>query len=401
MSNVALLFPGQGSQMVGMGRDFWNNFDVAKKLFEEASDAISFDLRKLCFEGSIDDLTMTMNAQPALLTVSVIAYQVYMQEIGMEPAYLAGHSLGEYSALVCAGVLSFHDAIKLVRQRGIIMHNADPDQKGTMAAISGIHLDTLQNICEQVSTIERPACVACVNADQQFVISGHRHSIQEIIKRTETLRTKHSYINVSGPYHSPMMQTAAEQFKVELDQYQYAHAKFPIISNVTAAPYEPDRSVVDYLTMQMTMPVRWSESMLYLVANGVTEVIELGSKHVLVSLMSKITKRIIPYSLSQPSDLLMLTNTQERKNKRLTIRKKLLSELIVTALISRNYNPDSISYTQTVEPLFNQLQRAKEQVNNNEYELSEEEINDALQVCHSIIIAKNIPLDGTALIDAI
>ncbi|WP_339297169.1 ACP S-malonyltransferase [Paenibacillus sp. FSL R5-0623] len=401
MSNVALLFPGQGSQMVGMGRDFWNNFDVAKKLFEEASEAISFDLRKLCFEGSMNDLTMTMNAQPALLTVSVIAYQVYMQEIGMEPAYLAGHSLGEYSALVCAGVLSFRDAIKLVRQRGIIMHNADPDQQGTMVAISHIRLDTLQNICEEVSTKERPACVACMNADQQFVISGHRHSIQEIIKRTETLGTKHSYINVSGPYHSPMMQTAAEQFKVELDQYQYAHAKYPIISNVTAAPYESDRSVVDYLNMQMTMSVRWSESMRYLVANGVNEVIELGSKHVLVSLMSKITKSILPYSLSQPSDLLMLTNTQERKNKRLTIRKKLLSELMVTALTSRNYNQDSISYAQMVEPLFHHLQRVQEQIHKNGYELSEEEINDALQVCHSIIIAKKIPLDGTALIDAI
>jgi len=401
MSNVALLFPGQGSQMIGMGRDFWNNFDVAKKLFEEASDAISFDLRKLCFEGSMNELTMTMNAQPALLTVSVIAFQVYMQEIGLEPAYLAGHSLGEYSALVCAGVLSFHDAIKLVRQRGIIMHNADPYQKGTMAAISGIHLDTLQIICEQVSTIERPACVACMNADQQFVISGHRHSIQEIIKRTENLRTKHSYINVSGPYHSPMMQTAAEQFKVELDQYQYAHAKYPVISNVTAAPYESDRSDTDYLTMQMTMPVRWLESMNYLIKQGVTEVIELGSKHVLVSLMSKITKRIVPYSLSQPSDLLMLKNTQERKNKRLTIRKKLLSELIVTALISRNYNPDSISYTQTVSPLFHHLQRVHEQIHKNGYELSEEEINDALQVCHSIFTAKQIPLNRTALIDAI
>ncbi|WP_405169954.1 ACP S-malonyltransferase [Paenibacillus sp. FSL H8-0280] len=401
MSNVALLFPGQGSQVVGMGRDFWNNFDVAKKLFEEASYAISFDLRKLCFEGSLNDLTMTMNAQPALLTVSVIAYQVYMQEIGMGPTYLAGHSLGEYSALVCAGVLSFRDAIKLVRQRGIIMHNADPHQQGTMVAISHIQLDTLQNICEEVSTKKHPACVACMNADQQFVISGHRHSIQKIIKRTESLGTKHSYINVSGPYHSPMMQTAAEQFKVELDRYQYAHAKYPIISNVTAAPYECDRSVVDYLNMQMTMPVRWSESMLYLVENGVTEVIELGSKHVLVSLMSKITKRTVPYSLGQPSDLLMLTNTQERKNKRLTIRKKLLSELMVTALISRNYNQDSIAYTQTVEPLFHQLQRVKEQIHKNGYKLSEEEINDALQVCHSILTAKQISIDETALINAI
>ncbi|MGC5773108.1 ACP S-malonyltransferase [Paenibacillus pabuli] len=400
MSNVALLFPGQGSQIVGMGKGFWNHFDVARKLFEEASDAISIDLRKLCFEGSMDDLTMTMNAQPALLTVSVITYQVYMQEIGVAPAYLAGHSLGEYSALVCAGVLSFHDAIKLVRQRGIIMHNADPHQQGTMAAISHIPLNTLQKICEEVSTSEHPVCVACINTDQQFVISGHRRSIQEVIKRTESMEAKHAFINVSGPYHSPMMQRAAEQFKVELDQNQYEPAKTPIISNVTAAPYQSDQSVAQYLDMQMTMPVRWSESMQYLVGKGVTEVIELGSKHVLVSLMSKITKRIIPYSLSQPSDLLTLTNTSERKNKLLTIHKKWLSKMMVTALISRNYNPDSISYTQTVDPLFHQLQRVKEQIKNG-YELSEEEINETLQVCHSILTAKQIPMNASTLIDAI
>ena len=324
MSHIALLFPGQGSQVVGMGKEFWNEFDVAKQLFEEASEAICCNLKKLCFEGSMNDLTLTMNAQPALLTVSVIAFQVYMQEIGVKPIYMAGHSLGEYSALVCAGVLPFRDAIKLVRQRGIIMNNADPHQQGTMVAMSHIKLETLQKICEEISTKERPACVACMNADQQFVISGHRQTIQEMINRTESLGTKHSYLNVSGPYHSPMMNMAGERFKVELDQTKYSQAKYPVISNVTATPYHLIDSVVDYLNMQMTMPVRWLESMHYLIEQGVTEVIELGSKNVLVSLMNKITKRIVPYSLNQPSDLLILTNTHERKNKLLTIRKNMV-----------------------------------------------------------------------------
>ncbi|PQP81879.1 [acyl-carrier-protein] S-malonyltransferase [Paenibacillus sp. PCH8] len=392
MSNIALLFPGQGSQMIGMGKGFWNHFDMARKIFEEASDAISFDLRKLCFEGSMDDLTMTINAQPALLTVSVIAYQVYMQEMGVEPRYLAGHSLGEYSALVCAGVLSFHDAIKLVRQRGIIMQNADPDQQGTMVACSNIRLETLQTICEEVSTLEYPVCVACINADQQFVISGHRRSIQKMIARTEFRGIKHSFLNVSGPYHSPMMQIAAKQFKAELEQIKYNPAIIPIISNVTAEPYQPDRSVIDYLNMQMTMPVRWLESMHYLIGNGITEVIELGSKHVLAGLMSKITKSIMPYSLSQPSDLLILKNIHGRKNKLMTIRKNMLSKLVVTAHITRNYNPDSISYADRVEPLFLKLQQVKELLDNPGYELSEEEINSYIQMCHSILSAKRIPM---------
>ncbi|MEG9463209.1 MAG: bacillomycin D biosynthesis malonyl-CoA transacylase BamD, partial [Bacillus amyloliquefaciens] len=136
MNNLAFLFPGQGSQFVGMGKQFWNDFVLAKRLFEEASDAISLDVKKLCFNGDMNELTKTMNAQPAILTVSVIAFQVYMQEIGVKPRFLAGHSLGEYSALVCAGALSFQDAVTLVRERGILMQNADPQQQGTMAAVT-------------------------------------------------------------------------------------------------------------------------------------------------------------------------------------------------------------------------------------------------------------------------
>lgn len=396
MSNLAFLFPGQGSQIVGMGKSFWDNFDVAKKLFEEASDAISIDLRKLCFEGSMDELTLTMNAQPALLTVSVIAFQVYMQEIGVEPTFLAGHSLGEYSALVCAGSLSFHDAIKLVRQRGVIMNNADPYQQGTMVAISQINLETLQQICEEVSTKQFPACVACMNSDQQFVISGHRQSIQQIIKITESMGTKHSFLNVSGPFHSPMMQIAGEQFKVELDQFKYEKAKYPIISNVTATPYQPEQSVVDYLNMQMTMPVKWSESMHYLLANGVTEVIEMGSKNVLVNLMNKITKRIVPYSLNQTSDLKILTDVNERNKSMLNVRKKILSEMIIKAFISRNYNKDLSSYTKLVAPLFMRLQLVKEQVDNNPSELSEVDINNSIQICKTILSAKQHEMNNYA-----
>ncbi|MGQ8873039.1 ACP S-malonyltransferase [Paenibacillus sp. TSA_86.1] len=401
MSNVALLFPGQGSQIVGMGKDFWNQFDVAKLLFEEASDAISFDLKKLCFEGNMNDLTLTMNAQPALLTVSVIAFRVYMQEIGMTPVYMAGHSLGEYSALVCADVLSFRDAVQLVRQRGIIMHNADPYQQGTMCAISNIGVGTLQEICEEVSTNERPVSIACINANQQFVISGHRQSLEEVIRRTESKDTKHSYLQVSGPYHSLMMQDAAEQFKIELHQYRYSDAAYPIISNVTAEPYQSDRPVVDYLNNQMTWPVRWLESMHYLIEQGVDEVIELGSKQVLVSLMNKITKNIVPYSLGQPSDLTILANSQARQDKLLTIRKQKLSQLMITAFTSRNYSQDLAIYNKTVELLFPKLQMMKEQLDNNRHELSEKDIHDSIELCHCILRAKQSPMNEKAMMNTI
>ncbi|MDM5277043.1 ACP S-malonyltransferase [Paenibacillus silvae] len=401
MSNVALLFPGQGSQIIGMGRDFWNHFDVAKRLFEEAGDAISFDLKKLCFEGNIDDLTLTMNAQPALLTVSVIAFQVYMQEIGTKPAYMAGHSLGEYSALVCAGVLSFRDAVRLVRQRGILMHNADPYQQGTMAAISNLPIRTLQEICEEVSTSEHPVCVACINTDQQFVISGHRQAIQKVLKRSECMGIKHAYLKVSGPYHSPMMQSAAEQFKAQLSQYPYHPAECPIISNVTAKPYQSDHPVVDYLNRQMTEPVRWLESMHYLMEQGVTEVIELGSKQVLGSLMNRITKDIVPYSLGQPSDLTILSDSELRKNKRLSVLKNQLPRLMTSALTSRNYSQDSTAYNNTVKPLFSELQQLKERLDGDSRDLGEKDIYVSIKLCHSILAAKQHPKHRNAIMNTI
>ncbi len=150
MNNLAFLFPGQGSQFVGMGKQFWNDFVLAKRLFEEASDAISLDVKKLCFNGDMNELTKTMNARPAILTVSVIAFQVYMQEIGVEPRFLAGHSLGEYSALVCAGALSFQDAVTLVRERGILMQNADPQREGTMAAVTQLSPNVAGNMFESI-----------------------------------------------------------------------------------------------------------------------------------------------------------------------------------------------------------------------------------------------------------
>ncbi|KAF1677377.1 ACP S-malonyltransferase [Bacillus sp. SKDU12] len=391
MNNLAFLFPGQGSQFVGMGKQFWNDFVLAKRLFEEASDAISLDVKKLCFNSDMNELTKTMNAQPAILTVSVIAFQVYMQEIGVKPRFLAGHSLGEYSALVCAGALSFHDAVTLVRQRGILMQNADRKQQGTMAAVTQLSLQTLQEMCLEVSTEEIPVDVACMNSDQQHVISGHRQAVERVIRLAEKMGGKCTYLNVSAPFHSSMIGSASEQFQTVLHQYSFRDAAWPIISNVTAHPYSSGHSINEHLKHHMAMPVRWAESMHYLLLHGVTEAIELGPKNILASLLKNITNHIAPYSLGQTSDIHLLSNSAERNKNIVQLRKKQLHKLMIQSVISRNYNKDSLAYSNMTTPLFTQIQELKKKMDRHADELSEQELEHSIHLCKLICEAKQLP----------
>ncbi|WP_395096811.1 bacillomycin D biosynthesis malonyl-CoA transacylase BamD [Bacillus amyloliquefaciens] len=391
MNNLAFLFPGQGSQFVGMGKQFWNDFVLAKRLFEEASDAISLDVKKLCFNGDMNELTKTMNAQPAILTVSVIAFQVYMQEIGVEPRFLAGHSLGEYSALVCAGALSFQDAVTLVRERGILMQNADPHQQGTMAAVTQLSLQTSQEICSKVSTEDFPAGVACMNSEQQHVISGHRQAVERVIKMAEEKGAAYTYLNVSAPFHSSMIRSASEQFQTVLHRYSFRDAAWPIISNVTARPYSSGNSISEHLKQHMTMPVRWTESMHYLLLHGVTEVIEMGPNNVLAGLLRKTTNHIVPYPLGQTSDVHLLSNSAERKKHIVRLRKKQLNKLMIQSVIARNYNKDSAAYSNMTTPLFTQIQELKERMKRHEDVLSEQELEHSIHLCKLICEAKQLP----------
>ncbi|MCC8303485.1 bacillomycin D biosynthesis malonyl-CoA transacylase BamD [Bacillus sp. ICE1] len=391
MNNLAFLFPGQGSQFVGMGKQFWNDFVLAKRLFEEASDAISLDVKKLCFNGDMNELTKTMNAQPAILTVSVIAFQVYMQEIGVEPRFLAGHSLGEYSALVCAGALSFQDAVTLVRERGILMQNADPHQQGTMAAVTQLSLQTLQEICSKVSTEDFPAGVACMNSEQQHVISGHRQAVERVIKMAEEKGAAYTYLNVSAPFHSSMIRSASEQFQTVLHRYSFRDAAWPVISNVTARPYSSGNSISEHLKQHMTMPVRWTESMHYLLLHGVTEVIEMGPNNVLAGLLRKTTNHIVPYPLGQTSDVHLLSNSAERKKHIVRLRKKQLNKLMIQSVIARNYNKDSAAYSNMTTPLFTQIQELKERMKRHEDVLSEQELEHSIHLCKLICEAKQLP----------
>jgi [acyl-carrier-protein] S-malonyltransferase len=286
----AFLFPGQGSQYSGMGKDLVDNFTVAKHLFEEACDALGFDLASMCFSGSEDDLKLTANTQPAILTTSIAALRVLEQEADLLPAYTAGHSLGEYSALVCAGALSFADAVRTVRLRGTFMQEAVPVGVGTMAAIMGINAPELVQLCADAAEGEVVA-PANFNSPGQIVIAGHATAVDRAMVLAKERGAKRALpLPVSAPFHSALMEPAAKRLDETLRSVLVSDFRCPVVGNVEAAPYQETARVKPLLVEQVCAPVRWDESVLKMKELGVTNYVEIGPGKVLSGLAKRIAK---------------------------------------------------------------------------------------------------------------
>lgn len=292
MSKTAFLFPGQGSQYAGMGKDLAENFAVARQTFEEADDALGFKLSSLCFEGPEEDLKLTFNTQPAILTASIAALRVVRQETGLAPDYLAGHSLGEYSALVAGGALSLADAARTVRARGTFMQEAVPVGVGAMAAMLSIEADELAAICAEAAQGEVVA-PANFNSPGQIVIAGHAAAVNRAIEiaKSKGFR-KAMLLPVSAPFHCSLMQPAADRLKQVLDAVTVAELAQPVISNVEAAPNQDHGRVRELLVTQVCAPVRWEQSVQAMIGLGVERYVEIGPGKVLTGLVKRINKEM-------------------------------------------------------------------------------------------------------------
>jgi len=286
---TAFLFPGQGSQVMGMGKDLAQRHPIARGTFEEADDALGIKISQLCFEGPEDELRLTENTQPAILTASVAAWRV-LQEKGIKPAFVAGHSLGEYSAHVAAGTMTFADAVRTVRNRGKYMQEAVPVGTGSMAAILGMSPDAVAGVCSDAAQGE--VCEAAnINSPEQIVISGHVAAVERAVKLADERGAKRAKVlPVSAPFHCSLMKPAQERLAAVLQGLQFATPQFPVVSNVDARPVEDPESAREALLRQVTGSVRWSQSMQWLVAQGAQTFVEVGPGKVLCGLMRQIDR---------------------------------------------------------------------------------------------------------------
>ena len=283
---VAFLFPGQGAQTVGMGKDLYDAVPAAKAIFDEADQALGFPLSQLCFEGPMETLTQTINTQPAILTASVAAFEAArdaLQAKGLTPAYTAGHSLGEYSSLVAAGAMTFTDAVKLVRERGRLMQAAGDAQEGAMAAVMGMPEDQLQAICEA-----NGVDMANLNSAEQIVISGSKEGIEAAQKAAEEGGARRVVpLTVSAAFHSSLIDPAVPGMRTALESASISAPTYPVIGNVTAQPLETADEITDELARQIRSSVQWFRTVEYLRDNGVTMFIEIGPGKVLTGLVKR------------------------------------------------------------------------------------------------------------------
>ncbi|HUY27984.1 MAG TPA: ACP S-malonyltransferase [Candidatus Binataceae bacterium] len=289
---LAYLFDGQGSQRVGMGAELVANFPAARAVFDEADAALGFKLSRLCFEGPEEELRLTANTQPAIVAASIAAFRVFEQEVGARADVAAGHSLGEYSALVASGALGLADAVRAVRERGRLMQAACPPGQGAMAALIGLDLGVVQEICAQVSANGEIAAPANLNAPGQIVISGHAAPVRRALEiAKERGATMAQELKVSAPFHCPLMAPARLGMKPVLDRISIAEPKIGVIANVTAEVNRDPARIVPLLLEQITEPVRWDQSMMRLVEIGVTDAVEFGGR-VLMGLMRRIDRNL-------------------------------------------------------------------------------------------------------------
>jgi [acyl-carrier-protein] S-malonyltransferase len=299
---IAFMFPGQGAQYAGMGRSIAEKFPAASAVFKEADKALEFPLSTLCFEGPAEELQLTENTQPAVLTTSVALYRV-LADVGIAPDFVAGHSLGEYSALVAAGAIPFLDAVQTVRRRGRYMQEAVPVGQGAMAAILGMDADQVTWICDQVSDGEVVA-PANFNSPKQTVIAGHRTAVERAIPAAKAAGAKRAILlPVSAPFHSSLMLPAEERLAGDLDAIQFSDLRIPIVTNVDARPVRTGDEARDALKRQPSRPVRWSDTVRCLLDAGVDTFIEVGPGKVLTGLVRSIEKSVTMLNVEDESSL--------------------------------------------------------------------------------------------------
>lgn len=402
MKEYAIAFPGQGSQYIGMGKDLYMHNKVARETFEEAGDVLGYDLCKLCFEGDIDELSKIDIVQPAILTTSVASYKVLMQEVEQKPAYLLGDSLGEISALVCSGAINFRDAIKIAYKRGKLMGGA-AIESGYMIAIMGLDLDVIEDICHSISSKGHIVEISNVNSEEQIVISGNNKAVDEAIDQLKKLGGRIMRINTGNPFHCSLMNPVRQELLEELLQYSYHPFQYPVISNLSALPYQDKEDIPYYLSEQLVKTVRWKESIDYISNQKIFSIIEMKPQTVIRSLLMTNNLNIDVYSYDDKKDRpyiekittsisnYLTNNTNENKN-------NLIQMCISVIASTKNSNWVQEDYSENVVEAYNRLIKIQKDLVCDDCSANYEDMDMSLKLLLKALKAKKINPDNQYLL---
>jgi [acyl-carrier-protein] S-malonyltransferase len=304
MKKIGLVFPGQGSQFVGMCRELYDQYEDVRAFFGIADETLGFSISNLCFQGPEEELRQTYNTQPALLLASYSVWRVLKKELSVEPFLLAGHSLGEYTALLASGFFTFEDALRITRMRGMLMEKACPKGKGGMVALLGPNMEVVRPLLEEISYDDYVAVPANLNSAEQVVLSGDMDALREGVDRLKGMGYKKAiFLNVSGPFHSPLMREAADALKAELEGIHSGDMRVAVVSNVDATPTMDKNLVVGKLYGQMCSAVQWEASVKRMAAEGVELFLEVGPQKVLTNLIRKITPDVPCHNVEKITDI--------------------------------------------------------------------------------------------------
>lgn len=396
MEKIAFVFPGQGSQYVGMCRSLCEQFDIAKKTFEEASDVLGFDLGKLCFDGSLGELSSTENSLVAILTSSVAEFRVYMQEIGVAPQFCTGHSLGEYAALTCSGVLRFADAVRIVRKRSILAQEVADTGVGSMTIIDDIKPELVDEECRKACAEDKSVSVSCFNSSGQVAISGHTELVQKVEEAVLEKGGKVTPLFGSAPFHSGLMSEAAVRLGEELEKYTFYSPRYPVISNTTAGPYDGAERVKKLLTAQLVKPVQWQKTMQYLEKWGVTLTIEIGPKNVLSGLIRNDMQDVNAFCFDQKEDRQTLKELLGQNPLYSKHVPTVVTRCLAVGVATENKCFDNEVYDQGVIKPYKRIQGIQEEIDKTGSAPTLEQMKEALDNLQIVLNTKLVPPEEQA-----
>ncbi|APO47200.1 [acyl-carrier-protein] S-malonyltransferase [Paenibacillus xylanexedens] len=396
MKKIAVLFPGQGAQYIGMGRTFYEAYPFVKDLYDEASDELGVDLAKLCFEGPISELNQLDFMLPSIFVASVASFQVWRSELGLEPDFLAGHSLGEFSALTCSGAVSFADSLRIVRNRSQWAIEQNLIKKGAMTIVENIDSATVEAICKQKSTTHEDVSIACYNGLKQFAISGQNEAVLRVENSIKSNGGVITPLYMGVAMHCSLMNEAADSLRELLARTRFTSPRWPVISNVHASPYTTVDNIKNILCEHMVQPVRWNETIEYIIAQGEVLFVDLGPKSILKALIKKQWKGIEVYAYNEKEEQTILKSLASEYRK-LPIKsecsdsasRNFLEICVKESLCTKNRNEDVQSYNECIIEPLHKLKQLLSCIQNGEGKHSG---NEALKLVLQIWSYKKVPV---------